>query len=299
MEQWQGFQDPASGSRRYNGNQMTPSREYGQQQGSQVQPPVSFKYDQYQGSINSHSHSSQHGTTSPIATPQIRDGNGDVPMQDAHDPYNGGTKYPLRPHHQSHISSGRSTNLHSPPEPSAAAQRYSPMEVMSPTSPYGSKNQPQGQFSAPHSQRQSPTRGDYTTQSPYYSRQNSQLPPITPYTNSGDSYPSSAVTPLDGAYSNDSKSPRRPFQPANSNTEKRPVPQFKKTANVADLRPKVNPQPPFRRANPEGGFISVCSHVLEMASVYQARLIICVIASASSHRPSTRNLPYLQSQFQI
>lgn len=258
MDQWQGYQDPASGSRRYNGNQMTPSREYAQQQSAQVQPPVSFKYDQYQGPINSHSHSSQSNATSPIATPQIRDGNGDVPMQDAHDPYNGGTKYPLRPHHSSHLSSGRSSNLHSPSEPSAAAQRYSPMEVMSPTSPYGSKNQPQGQFSAPHSQRQSPTRAEYTSQSPYYSRQNSQLPPITPYTNPADNYPSSTVAALDGAYANDPKSPRRPYQPSNSNAEKKPVPQFKKTTNVAELRARVNPQPPFRRANPEGGFISVC-----------------------------------------
>lgn len=130
------------------------------------------------------------------------------------------------------------------------------MEVMSPTSPYGSKSQPQGQFSTPHSQRQSPSRGEYPSQSPYYSRPSSQLPPITPYANTTDNYPSSAVTPLDGSYSNDTKSPRRPYQPAIANGEKKPVPQFKKTANVADLRPKVNSQPPFRRANPEGGFIS-------------------------------------------
>ncbi|RYO78617.1 hypothetical protein DL763_009567 [Monosporascus cannonballus] len=255
MDQWQAYQDPASGSRRYNGNQMTPSREYGQQQGGQIQPPVNFKYDQYQGSINSHSHS-QNSATSPITTPQLHDGNGDVPMQDAHDPYGGGTKYPLRPHHSTHVSSSRSANLHSPSEPSAAAQRYSPMEVLSPTSPYGSKNQPQGQFSSPHSQRQSPTRGDYQAQSSYYGRQTSQLPPITPYANASDGYPSSAVTPLDGTYSNDPKSPpRRAFQPPQP-AEEKPVPQFKKLANVADLRPKVNPQPPFRRANPEGGFIS-------------------------------------------
>ena len=254
---------------------MTPSREYGQQQqqqpqpqqqqpqqqqGSQAQPPVNYKYDQYQNSMNSHPHSSQNSATSPITTPQIRDGNGDVPMQDAHDPYSGGTKYPLRPHHQAHqthMSGGRSSNLHSPSEPSAAAQRYSPMELMSPTSPYGSKSQPQGQFSTPHSQRQSPSRSEYGPSASYY-RQNSQLPPITPYSNTAEGYPSSAVSALDGAYSSDSKSPRRTYQLPNSNPEKRPVPQFKKTVNVADLRPKVNPQPPFRRANPEGGFISVC-----------------------------------------
>ena len=308
MEQWQGYQDPASGSRRYNGNQVTPSREYGQpqqqqqqqQQGGQVQPPVNFKYDQYQGSMNSHPHSSQNSTNSPInTTPQIRDGNGDVPMQDAHDPYSGGTKYPLRPHHQTHMSGGGRSNLHSPSEPSAAAQRYSPMELMSPTSPYGSKTQAQGQFSTPHSQRQSPSRGEYASHSPYY-RQSSQLPPITPYSNATENYPSSTVTTLDGAYSSDSKSPRRPYQPANSSAEKRPVPQFKKTANVADLRPKVNPQPPFRRANPEGGFISVCYRVLKSCGRHRTCLtVIRATAPASPHRPSTGYVPYMQSEFQV
>jgi dual specificity protein kinase YAK1 len=37
-----------------------------------------------------------------------------------------------------------------------------------------------------------------------------------------------------------------------------PVPEFKQLSSPADLQPKVNSQPPFRRANPEGGFISVC-----------------------------------------
>ncbi|OTA61870.1 kinase-like protein [Hypoxylon sp. EC38] len=257
MDQWQGYSD-AAGGRRYNGgNQMTPGREYSQQS-TQVQPSVGFKYDQYQGGMNSHA--SQQSATSPITTPQLRDGNGDVPMQDVHDPY-GSMKYPMRPHHQSHLSGGRPSNLHSPSEPSAAAQRYSPMEVLSPTSPYAPKTATnQAQFSTSHSQRQSPTRGDYQphqAQSPYYSRQNSQLPPITPYANSQENYTSSAVTPLDGTYANDPKSPRRALQSTNNTAvEKRPVPQFKKVNAVTDLRPKVNSQPPFRRANPEGGFIS-------------------------------------------
>lgn len=256
MDQWQGYSDTAGNPRRFNGgSQMTPGREYGQQT-TQVQPPIAFKYDQYQGALNSHA--AQQAATSPINTPQLRDGNGDVPMQDAHDPY-GSMKYPMRPHHQSHLSGSRPGNLHSPSEPSSAAQRYSPMEVLSPTSPYAPKSTTnQAQFSAPHTQRQSPTRGEYQPQSSYYSRQNSQLPPITPYPNSQENYPSSAVSNLDGAFANDPKSPRRALQPvANAPIEKRPVPQFKKISNVSELRPKVNSQPPFRRANPEGGFISV------------------------------------------
>ncbi|KAI2612849.1 kinase-like protein [Hypoxylon fragiforme] len=254
MDQWQGYSD-AAGGRRYNGgSQLTPGREYGQQP-PQVQPPVGFKYDQYQGGLSAHS--SQQSATSPINTPQLRDGNGDVPMQDAHDPYSA-MKYPMRPHHQSHISGGRAAGLHSPSEPSAAAQRYSPMEVLSPASSYGSKSAAnQAQFAAALSQRQSPTRADYPSQSPYYGRQTSQLPPITPYVNSQENYPSSAVTPLDGTYANDPKSPRRTLQPTvNIPVEKKPVPQFKKLGAVTDLRPKVNSQPAFRRANPEGGFIS-------------------------------------------
>ncbi|ORY69922.1 kinase-like domain-containing protein [Pseudomassariella vexata] len=238
MDQWQGYSDTPGGSqRRYNGN--TPMT--GQQ------PPAGMRYDQY---------GAQNSATSPLATPQLRDGNGDVPMQDAHDAY-GAMKYPMRPHHQSHLSSGRppGMGLHSPQEPSAAAQRYSPMEVLSPTSPYQQKPAQQSQFTSPHaSQRQSPTRNDYPS-SPYYSRQTSQLPPITPYAGGQDSYPSSAVTPLDGAFANDSKSPRRPLQQAMVH-EQRSVPEFKKIRAMPDLRPKVNAQPPFRRANPEGGFIS-------------------------------------------
>ncbi|GAW21754.1 hypothetical protein ANO14919_112790 [Xylariales sp. No.14919] len=256
MDQWPGYQDATGAQRRYNGNsQMTPTREYPQQQPGQVHPPAGFKYDQYQAPINSHS--AQSSVASPVTVP--RDGNGDIPMQDVHDPY-GAMKYPMRPHHQPHLSgSGRSANLHSPSEPSAAAQRYSPMEVLSPTSPYGSKvTLNQGQFSTSHSQRQSPNRSDYPPTSPYYGRQGSQLPPIAPYVNSQDNYQSPTVPALDGAYTNDPKSPRRPphTQTNKAPTEKKPVPQLRKIKTSSELQPRINSQPPFRRANPEGGFIS-------------------------------------------
>jgi dual specificity protein kinase YAK1 len=35
------------------------------------------------------------------------------------------------------------------------------------------------------------------------------------------------------------------------------VPKFQKIKSVQELQPRINSQPPFRRANPEGGFISV------------------------------------------
>ena len=35
-----------------------------------------------------------------------------------------------------------------------------------------------------------------------------------------------------------------------------PVPRFTKLNSVQELQPRINPQPAYRRANPEGGFIS-------------------------------------------
>jgi dual specificity protein kinase YAK1 len=282
MDQWQGYSDATGGpQRRYNGNGQ---QEYNvSRQNSQLQhSPGALRYDQY-GNVT---HSS---ATSPLSTPQLRDNNGDIPMADAHDAY-GSMKYPMRPHHQSHHSGGRPPAMNLPSEPSAAAQRYSPMEVLPPTSPYNSKSAT-GQFS-PH--RQSPTRAnsnhDYSS-SPYYgnSRQGSQLPTINPYGNNGqDSQPNSAVSPFDGA-TNDPKSPQRRTYPA----EKKPVPEFKKIRAPNDLRPKVNAQPAFRRADPEGGFISVGS--LLDGQECPITDVSEILASQSAHNATPLHLPNLQS----
>lgn len=59
-------------------------------------------------------------------------------------------------------------------------------------------------------------------------------------------------------FGNDPKSPRRPVpQSAQGPPGRGPVPEFTKIRSTSDLQPKVNAQPAFRRANPEGGFISV------------------------------------------
>ena len=286
MEQWQAYNDPAGagGQRRYNngsggnnnvnvnvgagmgvgvgvGSQMQMSpRDYGPAGGPNPaqHPPAGFKYDNYQGGLNPHQSSSS-AATSPLASPHVRDGNGDVSMQDSHDPYSS-AKYPMRPHHQHHLSSSGfpTAKLLQQEPPSAAAQRYSPMEVLSPTSPYGSKAPAPGQFSQQPVQRQSPTRAsDHAPQqSPYYtsSRQAApQLPPISPYASGQDSYSPLTMTPMDGSYA-DPKSPKRaPMMPP----DKGPVPELRRIRAPTDLKPKVNAQPAFRRANPEGGFISV------------------------------------------
>jgi hypothetical protein len=300
MEQWQTYPDSAGagGSRRYNGSgsQMSP-RDYnnGQMpaQQQQQQPPAGFKYDQYQGGLNPQPVS----TASPITSPQMRDNNGDVSMQDAsQDPYSN-VKYPMRPHHQHHLSGGRTSGIHSPQEPSAAAQRYSPMEVLSPTSPYASKPGA-GQYSQQPAQRQSPTRQpDYQAQSsPYYGSRQAvpQLPSISAYQSGQDSY--SPLSAMDGAY--DPKSPRRAGPPPPLPFEKGPVPELKKIRGPGDLKPKVNTQPAFRRANPEGGFISVsfrptafrpasnnvCSLSKRSQSTSPRLTAFAILASNTNHR---------------
>ncbi|KAF7955434.1 uncharacterized protein EAE97_000693 [Botrytis byssoidea] len=257
MDQWQNYSE-SSGSRRYNGNpppahpQM--ARDYNGN--PQTQPPAGFTYDQYQGGLGSHPQSL---ATSP-AIPQMTDGNGDVAMQDSGDQYN--MKYPMRPHHQQHLSGNQRLSHQSPQEPSAAAQRYSPMETLSPTSPYGAtQQQNSNQYMSPPGagSRQSPSKNaSYSSPNAYYPNRQ-QLPPIQPYASNSnnESYPTSATQQLNAMFGNDQKSPRRPVpQSAQGPPGRGPVPEFTKIRSTSDLQPKVNAQPAFRRANPEGGFIS-------------------------------------------
>jgi dual specificity protein kinase YAK1 len=72
-------------------------------------------------------------------------------------------------------------------------------------------------------------------------------------------YPQSATAQLNAMYGREARSPRA----TNINTQQLPplnrqaVPKFQRCTNTAELEPKINAQPPFRRAAPEGGFISV------------------------------------------
>lgn len=249
----QPYSDPAGASRRHNGGPQI-LRDYAPAPAAPVYP---YDHAQYHGGASIHG--PVHRTANPAASPPmvvasstIRDGNGDIPMDDAHDTH-AGIKYPLRPHHQSHMSGGRPASLHSAQEqPSSAAQRYSPMDTLSPTSPYAPKS---SQFAHPPSQTQSPAgQADYP-QSPYFTGRPSaqHLPPISPFASSQDGYSSSAVSNLDGSLASNPKSPQR-----QNPTPLKPVPEFKKVRAMSDLHPKISRQPPFRRANPEGGFISVC-----------------------------------------
>jgi dual specificity protein kinase YAK1 len=189
---------------------------------SQQQPP---KYDPYK-------------MTRPSSQnpPLDGDSDGDRVMEDA-DPYNR-QKYSSS---ASRTPTQRAAYLSSQPNvDSTAARRYSPMNTTSPTSPYmTSPNQ-----YTPHQMRQSPTRHMYS--SPTQSRPN--LPPIQ--SNSGF-YPS----PFKQSGPHSPRLPP-PNQPQSEPPTRGPVPVFTKCDNLADLHPRVNAQPPFRRAHPDGGFIS-------------------------------------------
>ncbi|EMC92721.1 hypothetical protein BAUCODRAFT_151133 [Baudoinia panamericana UAMH 10762] len=196
------------------------------------------------------------------------DMDGDMRMEDA-DPYNT-QKYARPPTNPDRLSS-QYLPVQQDDAQSRAAARYSPMNT-SPTSPYTSS--PQQQVGANHytsytpqqSARQSPSRQNpYSspTQQRYYTSppssgraNNSQLPPLQPSMSPNSSYyPQSATQQLNAVFGTEPKSPTAP-QLQSGTFEKGPVPQFTKCHDVAELQPRINRQPPFRRANPEGGFIS-------------------------------------------
>jgi dual specificity protein kinase YAK1 len=245
---------------RFSNNMPQHSRNYS---GSAQQnpPPIGFSYESFQTpTLQSHGQSS---LVSPAATAmkQEHGQDGDVTMEDA-DPYNR-MKYPQRPQHQHRLSS-----QYVPQEESAAARRYSPMTALPPPSPYAASPQHSSQgFNAyapqSTSARQSPTRQPAYAPPPqqYYGTGNSKLHPLQlspmqagertpdPY------YPNSATVQLNAMFGREVKTPRQPYIPQHGNG-KGPIPRFKKLNSPQDIQPRINAQPAFRRANPEGGFIS-------------------------------------------
>jgi dual specificity protein kinase YAK1 len=195
---------------------------------------------------------------------------GDMPMEDA-DPFNR-QKY-ARPPPQ---SNSRPTSQYLPADQldatSRAAARYSPMHT-SPTSSYvstASQQMSNNHYYTPQqSARQSPSRHNpYTSptqQARYYASppssaraQAPQLPPIQANMSPTSYYPQSATRQLNAMFSDDPQSPIAP-QPPQQQRPPEPrigVPQFSQVHSVSDLEPRMTAQPPFRRANPEGGFIS-------------------------------------------
>ncbi|KAL8762612.1 MAG: hypothetical protein Q9184_001413 [Pyrenodesmia sp. 2 TL-2023] len=86
-----------------------------------------------------------------------------------------------------------------------------------------------------------------------------QLPPIQAGDPIADQfYPSSATAQLNAVFGRETRSPRHPrsAQLTPLDMPRGPVPRFQRLERTSDLEPKINTQPAFRRANPEGGFIS-------------------------------------------
>ncbi|KAF2115715.1 kinase-like domain-containing protein [Lophiotrema nucula] len=189
-------------------------------------------------------------TGPPNSRPQYNDGDGDVTMEDA--PRSSRANHQHR-HSQQFL------------QESTAARRYSPMNLsLSPTQQAGqgyASFTPQAQ-----SNRQSPTRNNPYISPPnsYYSPPTSrphapQLPPLSSQNMSPEAfYPQSATAQLNSMFNRDARSPRtanpnpNPPLPAGGGS----VPKFSKLQSTSELEPHINTQPPFRRANPNGGFIS-------------------------------------------
>lgn len=70
-------------------------------------------------------------------------------------------------------------------------------------------------------------------------------------------FPSSASSQLSAPFGSELKSPASSQQNNHKPPGRGPIPKFSSIKSMHEIKPRVNTQPPFRRANPEGGFISV------------------------------------------
>ncbi|RJE25657.1 protein kinase Yak1 [Aspergillus sclerotialis] len=275
--QWQPYHDPLMGrpvqfNNGYPGHhpqQLAPK--YGGQP-PHSQPPLGYTYETFQTpglaatapSVGSNSKTVSMAS-SPAATPRSRDyvTDADATMEDA-DPYNR-AKYPTRPNHHS-----RASAQFFPNEESSAARRYSPMNVLSPSMSYNtSPGKSQNSYAfppGPNNSRRSPARAlNYSSPPQAYqsppsnSSRAPRLPPLQPTDMGADQfYPPSAGSQLSAPFGQDPRSPRSGSLSGAPHLVpgRGPVPKFQKVKSVQELHPHINAQPPYRRANPDGGFIS-------------------------------------------
>ncbi|RDI88998.1 Versicolorin B synthase [Venturia inaequalis] len=185
------------------------------------------------------------------------DGDGDIKMEDA-DPYKQQQRQTAGRGH------ARMPSAQLAQEESAAAKRYSPMNL-TPASPYAAATPQQQSYTSYTPQnRTSPVRSNsyMSSNQGYYASPPSsrptapQLPPLQPGMSPTTYNPQNGPLQLP-SFNRDPKSPVRPtpnLQPPPG--MRGPVPKFTKCQNIADLDPQINEQPPFRRANPDGGFLS-------------------------------------------
>ncbi|KAJ5788373.1 hypothetical protein N7457_003363 [Penicillium paradoxum] len=270
---WQPYQDPLMGHpSQFNTGLASHPQQLGSKYGQppQSQPPVGYTYETFQtpGTTSNPPSAGTNSKTvsmasSPTATPRTRDyvTDADTTMEDA-DPYNR-AKYPSRPNHNR-----ASSQFLNQAEESSAARRYSPGNVLSPPMSYPtSPGKSQGSYgfpSAPQSaSRRSPAKPEYASPPQAYQSPPSNRPPRLPPLQSGDLspdqyYPPSASSHMSPGFGQGSRSPRSGSLPSQTPLipGRGPVPKFQKIQSVQELHPRTNVQPAYRRANPEGGFIS-------------------------------------------
>jgi dual specificity protein kinase YAK1 len=170
MEQhWQSpFSNTMNHPTRPGGGVQVAPLQVGRDAGGQTQQhhiPPSYEYESYQSASAASNGLSMASTPSANSHSNDYNGDADVPMEDA-DPYNR-SKYPTRPVHQRGSSSQYLTR-----QGSSAAQRYSPMDLLSPSG-YASSPKSQSQNSSFQYQssapRQSPTRqNNFANSSQHY-----------------------------------------------------------------------------------------------------------------------------------
>ncbi|KAK2740208.1 dual specificity protein kinase yak1 [Myotisia sp. PD_48] len=270
--QWQPHTDPSgNGSGQFTNNIGGKGNQKNHSSDLEAQPqhqkaPLGYTYETYQppSSVpkvpsNAPDVSSSSMASSPSGTPSTRDLiDTDITMEDDADPYNR-SKYPVRPTQQH--QRGSSQYLASD-DSSAAARRYSP-NVLSPSIPFAqSPSIGQNSFGFPPTMpSNSPSQSYQSPPPPAPTRpQAPRLPPMHSAEHNPERYyPQSATLQLHSAFSQDAKSQRSPShqtQPVNTTIGRGPVPRFQKISSTQELKPRINKQPAFRRANPEGGFIS-------------------------------------------
>ncbi|KAK4619345.1 Dual specificity protein kinase [Fulvia fulva] len=188
-------------------------------------------------------------------------------------------------------------------EANTRQSRYSPMNT-EPTNYVSSPAQPQQlsanqytSYTPQQAARQSPNRisqsqySSPTNQQRYYASppsssraQHTQLPPLQSGLSPNAYYPQSATQQLNAAFGNETD-PQKQQQPQQQqyhqgmSTRNDEVPQFRKVQSLNDMEPRINAQPPFRRAAPEGGFISP-------------------LAALTSHLPATYRICNPQFQYE-
>ena len=314
MEQWQSLSEPSS-------SRQTSYQAMSQQQSS-VDPKGTSQQlqQQYQQSPGGTSYEAYHASSSSASGPAALasgvlaggtsyprqmnyPGNGDVAMHDA-DPYEK-AKPSSRAHHQHHesVTSTRSGPPLGSHDESSATRRYSPMDTLSPSSPYTADFRSSTQNAVPRGGQSQGSHSSLTRHDPlsspaqmYHSSPgrwsivegdrrearrtdwelvggvaSHQRPPQTLSVQSPTSKRSrQQILPASdqpaAGFAPELRSPGHLQSFSHDSWPRGPIPKFRRLHSISELEPKINTQPPFRRANPEGGFISVSglpiSHVV-------------------------------------